>query len=211
MRLIDKHRLSILEKLRQMSLYRHDKKLTRHGISLFPARKREPGASQFFLELSNFALFHHNLKFIYKSQRFKFSNSSNECSFCSLFPTSNIIPAETFTHIFLTCKHTTELSQKYFTNLTSLDVTFPSLLTQGSQIEAKYNIILNIETTLFCFFIHHCLRNSKIPTFISFLQFTFELKKNMLQNSNKYSILYSKFCKKYGQQINYYNKWLSLI
>ena len=163
------------------------------------------------IELSNFSLLHQNLKYIYNATRYKFSNTSNECRFCCIFPSTNTIPSESFSHIFFNCKYTTNITSKCITDLTNLNLDFKSLITHGSQLDYKSNLVLNIETTLLCFFIHRSLKNSKIPTFQAFLQMSFGLKKNMLRHSAKYNNAYFEFCKKFGKNINSHNKWLLFV
>ena len=133
--------------------------------------------------VKEFTLLHTSNKIILNDRRYKFQNTSNECSFCALFPSTFKIPVETFQHLYFECPLTTTISNKYFHGLFDFEINFKEVSTRGSIQPFPNNIVVNIEAILLSYYIYSCRANKRLPSYNSFMSQSFNLKKTMLMKA----------------------------
>ena len=163
-------------------------------------------------DLKEFAIFHLNNKTILNDRRCKFQNVTSNCTFCDKFPSTTLIHHESFLHFYFECHHTKNISDRYFNSIFKDPINIKVVATRGAQDPKPFNLIVNLEVLLFCFFLHNCKLMKKIPSFNSFLMCSFEAKKAMFVCSPSYYKAYLSCCSKIGKDIIVYNeKWLTWV
>ena len=163
------------------------------------------------IDLKNYALFHFNNKNILNLYRARFSETSPECTFCRKFPTSNAVAVENFEHLYFSCPFVSTIINTYFLDLFDFTINIKEVVSRGSQLTSSINLIINVEALLFCFYISTQKSCNRIPTFSGFLYHAFNIKKQMLRCSPKYSKLYQNVCNKRGRRIIEYNHRLEFF
>ena len=180
----------------------------------YPEAKQNEYLNSWYLSflppcVKEFALFHTSNKIILNDRRYKFQNTTNECSFCSRFPSTFKIPVETFQHLYFECPFSTRLASNYFVDLFDFDINFKLVSTRGANYAFPTNIVVNIEAILLSYYIYTCRADKRIPSHNSFLHYCFTMKKSMLKNSKKYEKIYTEISNKSGYNIRRLNnKWL---
>ena len=163
-------------------------------------------------DLKEFALLHLNNKIILNDRRWKFQNVTSNCTFCDKFPSTITIHHESFLHFFFECRHSRNISDKYFNDILMDPINIKVIATRGARNPKPINLVINLEVLLFCFYIYSCKLNKKIPSFNNFLMSSFEIKKAMFVTSPSYYKAYLSCCSNFGKDIKVYNeKWLAWV
>ena len=84
-------------------------------------------------DLKEFALLHLNNKIILNDRRWKFQNVTSNCTFCDKFPSTITIHHESFLHFFFECRHSRNISDKYFNDILMDPINIKVIATRGAQ------------------------------------------------------------------------------
>ena len=142
-------------------------------------------------EIKNFTLKRINNKILLNYQLSYFNDEIHPyCTWCYRFPLTNM-PLEKTYHFFYSCPTTFRLLSDYFENIFNEPIDIKQLLFKGHKSSSNDTLYLNIEITLFTYFLYKYKTLKKFPT-IGSISFSIAMvKKMMLQTSTRYKAIIS--------------------